>query len=89
MFKTVNALVLREVRYKEADRILILLTDTEGKITAKARGALRKSSRTAGEGFQLGNGAVCVPRRVIPYPGVPHRKRNMTPDGNAKKTRKK
>ena len=47
MFKTVNALVLREVRYKEADRILTLLTDTDGKITVKARGALRKSSKTA------------------------------------------
>ena len=53
MFKTVNALVLREVRYKEADRILTLLTDTEGKITAKARGALRKSSRTAAATQQL------------------------------------
>ena len=53
MFKTVNALVLREVRYKEADRILTLFTDTEGKITAKARGALRKSSRTAAATQQL------------------------------------
>ena len=47
MFKTVNALVLREVRYKEADRILTLFTDTDGKLTVKARGALRKSSKTA------------------------------------------
>ena len=47
MFKTVNALVLREVRYKEADRILTILTDTDGKLTVKARGALRKSSKTA------------------------------------------
>lgn len=46
MFKTVKALVLREVRYKEADRILTLLSAEEGKLTAKARGALRKSSRT-------------------------------------------
>ena len=53
MFKTVNALVLREVRYKEADRILTLFTDTEGKITAKARGALRKSSRNAAATQQL------------------------------------
>ncbi len=53
MFKTVNALVLREVRYKEADRILTLLTDTEGKLTVKARGALRKSSRTAAATQQL------------------------------------
>ena len=53
MFKTVNALVLREVRYKEADRILALLTDTDGKITVKARGALRKSSKTAAATQQL------------------------------------
>lgn len=53
MFKTVNALVLREVRYKEADRILTLLTDTDGKITVKARGALRKSSKTAAATQQL------------------------------------
>lgn len=53
MFKTVNALVLREVRYKEADRILTLLTDTDGKLTAKARGALRRSSRIAAATQQL------------------------------------
>ena len=53
MFKMVNALVLREVRYKEADRILTLLTDTDGKITVKARGALRKSSKTAAATQQL------------------------------------
>lgn len=53
MFKTVNALVLREVRYKEADRILTLLTDTDGKITVKARGALRKSSKTTAATQQL------------------------------------
>ena len=53
MFKTVNALVLREVRYKEADRILTLLTDNDGKITVKARGALRKSSKTAAATQQL------------------------------------
>lgn len=53
MFKTTKALVLREVRYKEADRILTLLTDSDGKITVKARGALRKSSRTAAATQQL------------------------------------
>ncbi|MGI5976452.1 MAG: DNA repair protein RecO [Candidatus Limivicinus sp.] len=53
MFKTMKALVLREVRYKEADKILTLLSDTEGKITAKARGALRKSSKTAAASEQL------------------------------------
>ena len=53
MFQTLRALVLREVRYKEADRILTLFTDTFGKITVKARGALRKSSRTAAATQQL------------------------------------
>ena len=45
MFKTTKALVLREVKYKEADRILTLLTEDEGKLTAKAQGALRKTSK--------------------------------------------
>ena len=46
MFQSTKALVLREVKYKEADRILTLFTAENGKITAKARGALRKTSRT-------------------------------------------
>ncbi len=53
MFKTTKGLVLREARYKEADRILTILTESDGKITAKARGALRKSSRTAAATQQL------------------------------------
>ena len=53
MFKTIKALVLREVRYKEADRILTLLSAEEGKLTVKARGALRKSSRTGAATQQL------------------------------------
>lgn len=47
MFKTTKGLILREVKYKEADRILTVLTDDMGKITVKARGALRKGSKTA------------------------------------------
>ena len=53
MFHTTQALVLREVRYKEADRILTLFSASDGKFTAKARGALRKSSRTAAATQQL------------------------------------
>ena len=53
MFNTTKALVLREVHYKEADRILTLLTESDGKVTAKARGALRKSSRTGAATQQL------------------------------------
>ena len=52
MFTTTDALVLREVRYKEADRILTLLTSAEGKISVKARGALRKGSRMAAATFR-------------------------------------
>ncbi len=53
MFNTTKALVLREVRYKEADRILTLLSVDHGKMSAKARGALRKTSRTAAATQQL------------------------------------
>ena len=53
MYKTTKALVLREVRYKEADRMLSLMTSDEGLITAKARGALRKTSRTSAATEQL------------------------------------
>ena len=53
MFNTTKALVLREVRYKEADRILTLFTASDGKLTAKARGALRKGSKTAAATQQL------------------------------------
>lgn len=45
MYATVRGLVLREVRYKEADRLLTLLTEDRGKLTVRARGALRKGSR--------------------------------------------
>lgn len=52
-FFSVDALVLREVRYKEADRILTLLTSDRGKLTAKARGALRRASRIGAATQQL------------------------------------
>ncbi|MBQ9732847.1 MAG: DNA repair protein RecO [Clostridia bacterium] len=45
MFLTTKALVLREAQYKEADKILTVLTANEGKLTVKARGALRKSCK--------------------------------------------
>ena len=53
MYNTTNALVLREVRYKETDRILTLLTEKEGKITVKARGAYRKNSKISAATQQL------------------------------------
>ena len=45
MYKTLHGLVLREVKYKESSKILTILTEEEGKITAEARGALRKGSK--------------------------------------------
>ena len=44
MHTTVRAAVLREVNYKEADKILTLLTGEMGKVTVTARGCRRKSS---------------------------------------------
>ena len=52
MDKTIKALVLREVKYKEADRILTVLTE-EGKLTVKAPGALRKNSKFSAATQQL------------------------------------
>lgn len=45
MFLNTKALVLRETKYKEADKILTVLTAEEGKLTVKARGAMRKSCK--------------------------------------------
>ena len=45
MYKTLHGLVLREVKYKESSKILTILTEEEGKITAEARGALRKGAK--------------------------------------------
>jgi len=52
MDKTIKALVLREVKYKEADRILTVLTE-DGKLTMKAPGALRKTSKCSAATQQL------------------------------------
>jgi len=45
MFIQTKGLVLREVTYKEADRIITVLTEKDGIVSAKARGALRKNSK--------------------------------------------
>ena len=52
MFKSVRGLVLREVQYKDADKILTVLTD-EGKLSVRARGALRKHCRISASAQQL------------------------------------
>ena len=45
MDKSTRGLVLREVAYKEADKILTVLTEDLGKITVSARGARRKMGK--------------------------------------------
>ena len=47
MYLTTKGLVLRAVRYKESSYVLTLLTAEQGKITATAKGAVRKGSRLA------------------------------------------
>ena len=47
MYLKTNALVLREVNYKESDKILTLLTEQEGKLTVSARGCRKKDSPIA------------------------------------------
>ncbi len=47
MFRTENALILREVRFRESDRILTVLTADAGKMTLAAHGALSKKSKIA------------------------------------------
>lgn len=45
MFLTTRGLILREARYKESDKILTILTEAEGKLSAKARGVARPKSK--------------------------------------------
>ena len=52
MHITTKALVLRGVDYKESDKILTLFTQSQGKLTASARGCRRKGSAIAA-GCQL------------------------------------
>ena len=53
MYKTLHGLVLREVKYKESSKILTILTEEEGKITAEAKGAMRKGSKCAASAQML------------------------------------
>lgn len=47
MHLTTTALVLREVDYKESDKILTVLTPEQGKLTLSARGMRKKRDATA------------------------------------------
>lgn len=53
MHITTNALVLREVAYKESDKILTLLTQEKGKLTATAHGCRKKGSPLSASCQQL------------------------------------
>lgn len=44
MYLKIQGLVLREVEYSEADKLLTVLTPDKGKMTLRARGVRRKSS---------------------------------------------
>ena len=47
MHRIVEGIVLRETETKETDKILTVLTRTEGKLAVVARGARRRRSRIA------------------------------------------
>ena len=47
MHMRTKALVLRETAYKESDKILTLLTQEAGKLTASGRGCRKKGSPVA------------------------------------------
>lgn len=53
MYLSTKALVLRSVNYKEADKMLTLLSEKEGKISASARGVLRKTCKYTAAAQQL------------------------------------
>lgn len=53
MYVQTGGLVLRESAYREADKILTILTEEQGKLTVKARGARRKKSPLAAATQQL------------------------------------
>ena len=44
MYVSTRGLVIRSVPYRDADRILTVLSDKLGRITVRARGAVRKNS---------------------------------------------
>ena len=47
MYLTTTALVLREVEYKDSDKLLTVLTPEQGKLTLSARGVRKKKDATA------------------------------------------
>lgn len=45
MYLSTRGLVLRDVNYRDADKILTILTETEGRLTVSARGVRKKGSK--------------------------------------------
>ena len=81
MRRIVEGVVLRETDTKETDKILTVLTKTEGKLAVIARGARRKNSRIAAASqllvysemtlFQRGNWSILDEASTLElFPGV-------------------
>lgn len=81
MHRVVEGIVLRETDTKEADKILTVLTRSEGKLAVVARGARRRKSRIAAASqllvysemtlFQRGNWSIVEDAATIElFPGV-------------------
>ena len=81
MHRVVEGVVLRETDTKEADKILTVLTRSEGKVSVIARGARRKNSRIAAASqllvysemtlFQKGNWSILDEASTLElFPGV-------------------
>ena len=72
-YKT-EAVVLRSIRYAEADRILHLYTADRGRVGAIAKGIRKTTSRVGGRLEPLGHVELHAPRRArascTPSPGV-------------------
>ena len=73
MFRTENALILREVRFKESDRILTVLTADAGKLTLSAHGALSKKSRIAAAGRRMQTARFAARPNMRNLAGIPYR----------------
>ena len=58
-----KGLVLREVNYKESDKILTILAEGQGKRTVKAQGCRRKNSVTYALSIKETGTGYCTARR--------------------------
>ena len=70
MHISTQGLVLREVNYKESDKLLTVLTAEGGKRTVKARGCRRKGSPLAAAAQLSADGVVQNPIVVLHDKGL-------------------